>query len=350
MSAPLPSAVRVPFRAGAWRGEVAADLAPHLGRLGLTEPETLGLRAVARAQGRGQALTIPLDEGHGVFRRYLHGGLLGAFTGDLFRGRRSLDEVRVLARLRAQGAPCPEPLAAYEQEVGLGFRRMAILTRAIPGARAAPEALRALPRHDVAGRRRMLRALALAVRAFHDAGGDHADLNARNLVVDPEGRAWVLDLDRGVAGTGPAPAPVRVRNLLRLARSWRKLDPAGTTVTPRDALAFCRAYAGGHLRGLPPGVARLGRTRRDLGGVLYEFASLLLLPVIASYLLLQRLTGGRLANSIPAPGYRSCSRPSPRRARPAPASWARPTRPATSPWTSPGSPGAGSTRSPPGWW
>ena len=78
--------------------------------------------------------------GHGFFRRYLHGGFFGAFTGDLFRDRRAHDEVRVLAELRSRGAPCPEPLAAYEQEVGLGFRRQAILTRAIPGARAAPEA------------------------------------------------------------------------------------------------------------------------------------------------------------------------------------------------------------------
>lgn len=299
MTAPRPSALRVPFRAGGWRGEIAADLAPWMGRLGLTDPATLALRAVARAQGRGHALTIPLDQGHGFFRRYLHGGVLGAFTGDLFRGRRSLDEVRVLETLRARGAPCPEPLAAYEQDAGAGFYRLGILTRAIPGARAAPEVLRDLPAHDVAGRRRVLRALARAVRAFHDAGGDHADLNARNLVVDPAGQAWVLDLDRGKALPRPAPGPVRVRNLRRLARSWRKLDPEGRHVTPRDALAFCRAYAGGRLRGLPPGVADLGLPRRDPGGVLYEFAMLLLLPVVLAYLAAQRLTGGRLAESIP---------------------------------------------------
>lgn len=299
MSQARPTARRVSFRAAPWRGEVAADLRPHMGRLGLTDPATLGLRAVARAQGRGQALTVPLHQGHGVFRRYLHGGFLGPFTGDLFRDRRSRDEVRVLAELRARGAPCPEPLAAYEQDVALGFRRLAILTRAIPGARAAPEALRALAPGDVTGRRRLLRALAYAVRAFHDAGGDHADLNARNLVVDPTGQAWVLDLDRGVVLPGAAPAPVRVRNLRRLARSWRKLDPNQEVVTSRDALAFCRAYAGGRLRGLPPGLARLGRRRRDLGGVLYEFANLLLLPVILGYLALEKLRGGRLANSIP---------------------------------------------------
>src|SRR5690606_36242029 len=129
-----------------------------------------------------------------------------------------------------------------------GLLELALLTREVPGARAAPEVFAALPRGALRARRQALRALAHAVRAFHDAGGDHADLNARNLVLDGEGAGWVLDLDRGAATAGPAPARVRARNLQRLARSWRKFDPEGRWVGPRDALAFARAYAGGRLR------------------------------------------------------------------------------------------------------
>ena len=266
---------------GGWRGWMAAPLLPHADRAGLSDLDSLVARATGRAAGRGEALFLPVGPHRAVLRRYRHGGLLRAFTGELFRELRSQDEAQLLDRLRARGAPCPEPLGAFWRPRGAGLHQLALLTREVPGARAAPEVFRALPRGAVRTRRRALRALARAVRAFHDAGGDHADLNARNLVLDDAGKGWVLDLDLGSQFPAPAPAPVRARNLARLARSWRKLDPEGRWVNARDALAFARAYGGGRLRGFPPGGgAGLPRSGEDLGGALWQAFGMLLLPLL----------------------------------------------------------------------
>ena len=55
----------------------------------------------------------------------------------------------------------------------------------------------------------------------HRAGLDHADLNAHNLLFDPGGNGWVIDLDRGQLRI-PA-SGWRQRNLKRLHRSLLKL-------------------------------------------------------------------------------------------------------------------------------
>ncbi|MDQ3389219.1 MAG: hypothetical protein M3483_06925, partial [Gemmatimonadota bacterium] len=58
---------------------------------------------------------------------------------------------------------------------------------------------------------------------------------------DAEGEeeVWLLDFDRARVYVGPVPAPVRARNLRRLARSARKLD---ASVTPREWAALREGY------------------------------------------------------------------------------------------------------------
>lgn len=283
----------VPFRAGPWSGWLASELVPGADRAQLRDPEALARRAEARAAGRGQTLRVPLSDDpacreRGMLRRYLHGGLLGRVTGASFLGSRSKDEVRVLQELRRRGAPCPEPLAAYQRQILGPFRELYLLTREIPGARAAPEVFRSLPRDQVRRRRQLLRQLARAVRRFHDAGGIHPDLNARNLVLDDRDGAWVLDLDRGAVATRAADHRVRRANLRRLARSWRKLDPLGEAVSKRDALAFARAYAGGRLRGLPEGL--LAPRARDPAGTAYRLLGTAFSPLLPLLLPLWKAT------------------------------------------------------------
>lgn len=275
----LPSGF-APLVADGWRGWVREDCLPHARAAGLTRPDLLPLRARKRHAGRGAAHSVDLGPVPAVVRRYRHGGLLRHLTGELYRTNRARAEVAALARLRDRGAPCPEPLAALHAPGPLGSMRLVIATREIPGARAAIDRLRDLPRAAVRERRRVLAALGRAVRAFHDAGGEHPDLNARNLVVDAAGAAWVLDLDAARVHPGPAPTRVRVANLRRLARSWRKLDPGGRAATARDALAFARAYAGGRLRGLPAGAPGAPPAPAFLAGVLYDALLVALLPVL----------------------------------------------------------------------
>jgi hypothetical protein len=97
-------------------------------------------------------------------------------------------------------------------------------------------------------------ALARAERAgFFAAAGDvvgrlhaarflHVDLTPHNLLFGPDGRAWVIDLDRGRFVRELAPG-ARQGNLRRLYRAVRRRERRGRTFLSRcDYLRFLRAY------------------------------------------------------------------------------------------------------------
>jgi 3-deoxy-D-manno-octulosonic acid kinase len=66
-------------------------------------------------------------------------------------------------------------------------------------------------------------AIGRCLRRFHDLGIHHADLNAQNILFDPDGKVWILDFDRGRERT---PGAWRESVLGRLARSLAKIDVA----------------------------------------------------------------------------------------------------------------------------
>jgi tRNA A-37 threonylcarbamoyl transferase component Bud32 len=107
-----------------------------------------------------------------------------------------------------------------------------------------------------AGEGRAAAASGAALRRFHDAGGRHADLHVKNLLLR-ETRAGaeviVIDLDRGAAGTPAAPA----RRARELGRLWRSLVKRGVAerVGWRGVAAFLAAYCAGD-RALRDALAR----------------------------------------------------------------------------------------------
>ena len=64
-------------------------------------------------------------------------------------------------------------------------------------------------------------AIGRCLRRFHDAGVQHADLNAHNIMLGEQGEVWVLDFDRGRLRH---PGAWRERVLDRLARSLAKIS------------------------------------------------------------------------------------------------------------------------------
>jgi hypothetical protein len=69
----------------------------------------------------------------------------------------------------------------------------------------------------------------------------HADLNLGNIVVG-EHETALVDFDRARLTSGPLDAAARRRNLRRLGRSLRKLDPNGAVAGPETVAVFRRAY------------------------------------------------------------------------------------------------------------
>lgn len=174
--------------------------------------------ALATGSGRGQAHRVAMDHGEGVLRHYRRGGLMARLSPDRYLGRsplssRAMNEFTLLRRLRAWDLPVPAPVAA-RQVRGLIGHTADIVVAMIPQTRNVAQALSEgpLPATDWI-------ALGSAIRQLHDRQVFHSDLNCHNLLLDAQGRAWIVDFDK--CGVRPGEA-WKQENLERLRRSLRK--------------------------------------------------------------------------------------------------------------------------------
>lgn len=144
---------------------------------------------------------------------------------------RSYREALLLRDLQRAGVPCPDWIAAGEDEKGQTF----LLLRELCGVQELRQFLRdgAVP---PAGRRRLARRLGEELARLHDAGFHHADLHSKHVLVGTDNSVHFLDWQRS-----------RRWRLL----SWRRrlgdlaaldatLDDA--LVSPRERLRCLRAY------------------------------------------------------------------------------------------------------------
>jgi 3-deoxy-D-manno-octulosonic acid kinase len=173
-----------------------------------------------RAGGRGSIDFIESDGRRWAMRRYLRGGMAARIALDryLFLGEertRSFREIRLLAELRNRKLPVPPPVAACYRR-GLLTYSAALITERLPGARTLSEMLAAGRVDDTHWAE-----IGRCLRRFHDAGVQHADLNAHNIMLGENGEVWLLDFDRGRLR---APGSWSARVLDRLARSLAKIS------------------------------------------------------------------------------------------------------------------------------
>jgi len=219
---------------------------------GLAQRSTPIPRSVARSGGRARAQL--------VLRRFRPGGLLARLRpSSLASPERPLAELRAHAALWQRGAPVAEPAFAVARRSAAG-RRWHFVVASVRIDDAEP-ALAAIARASTAQQLAALaRAAGAAIRAFHDAGGRHADLHVGNLVAACAGeRAWIVDLDRARADLRPTPR----RRACELARLYRSLAKRGL-LDPIDddaRRAFWDAYVAGD-RALESALARAWRCQR----------------------------------------------------------------------------------------
>ena len=203
-------------------------------------------RVHGHATGRGQALFLAsrparADGTQWVLRHYRRGGLIARLSPDryLWTGEaatRCFAEAALLDYLAGRGMPVPVPVAARYVRTGLVYRAD-LLTVAIPGVRtlAALCVAEPLSRDLAAG-------VGAAVRRLHAEGVWHADLNAHNVLVDRDGRIWIIDFDR--ARLRPA-GSWAAANLARLHRSLDKVCAAAGQEFPGASWAAVEAgYVG----------------------------------------------------------------------------------------------------------
>ncbi|SDN94811.1 3-deoxy-D-manno-octulosonic acid kinase [Halomonas shengliensis] len=174
-----------------------AGAAPQIGP-SLLDPAWWQARGRVTGEAPGRGASLFLNAGNGeewVLRPYRRGGLVARLSERryLWTGlerTRAFRELRLTAELLDQGLPVPRPVAAGVTCHGLTYEATLITVR-LPGARALASLLKNGEADDV-----LLQRVGATIRRFHDAGLDHVDLNARNLLVDGEGKVWLIDLDR----------------------------------------------------------------------------------------------------------------------------------------------------------
>lgn len=190
---------------------------PHSSNVFSGDSEAIGRAAVVMHRYQGLDL---------VSKHYYRGGLMSRIRKDAYLGTsaersRSFREWCMLNVMRRQGLPVPVPVAASFTPSGL-FYRADLVTVMIPDVITLAEAC-ASGDVDAATWRRIGEVLA----RFHEHNVYHADLNARNIMLDTEGSIHVLDFDKGCfRHIGDS---WRNSNLARLKRSLLKFaerDPA----------------------------------------------------------------------------------------------------------------------------
>ena len=198
--------------------------------------------ATRAGAGRGNIHWVADAQRNYLMRHYFRGGLMAKVSRDLFLAQpieqtRAMREYTLLTQMRARGLPVPRACAARVSRHGAAYRAD-ILVERIPDATDVAEILhtqRALITAEWS-------ALGQAVRQLHDHQVYHADLNCHNLMLDGEGRAWIVDFDKCEFREG---AMWKQQNLDRLLRSLRKelrLDP-GFRWHDRDWQSFLSGYA-----------------------------------------------------------------------------------------------------------
>jgi 3-deoxy-D-manno-octulosonic acid kinase len=174
---------------------------------------------VSSAQGRAAVCIFHYQDREYVLRHYQRGGWMAKLCADRYlwggvEQTRAWREWHLMAEMYQQGLPVPRPVAARVQRHGLWYSAD-LITERLVNVETLADCLMKKALTEL-----QWRAIGCVVRRFHDAGIYHADLNARNILLNDVGKVFLIDFDKGerrVSG-----AAWQQENLYRLQRSLNK--------------------------------------------------------------------------------------------------------------------------------
>jgi hypothetical protein len=228
---------------------VREDVANYLTFDECTRPSNEPESDLLVLHGRGRLRSLALPNGEtALIRRYQHGGLLRPFTRDVFFSwpPRPFRELAVTEEVRLRGIPTLEVYAACVKRTLGPFYRGWLVTRQLKDAQDLWAAIQNGQFHTL-GAARVLQAVANGLRGLHREGVYHRDLNLKNILVrrEPDGvKGYIIDFDRAVLFFGTVPPTLARRNLDRLLRSARKLDPTQRYFSAANWKQFVAFYDG----------------------------------------------------------------------------------------------------------
>lgn len=173
------------------------------------------------ALGRGTTYMVKIQEHSCVLRHYQRGGLVAKLLKDqyLWTGveqTRAWREWHLLKQMAENGLPVPQPVAAHVVKGAL-YYRADLMTMRLRDSKSLTEYLR---KNDLP--QEQWRNIGRTIRAFHNAGIYHADLNAHNVMLNTNGEVFLIDFDKGEQRTPNA--SWQRANIDRFQRSLEKLS------------------------------------------------------------------------------------------------------------------------------
>ncbi len=173
---------------------------------------------IGSAEGRGTTWFVKTQTITAALRHYRRGGLFGKLVADSYwfshwENTRSYAEFHLLKQLADAGVNVPKPIAARASKRGLLYKAD-LLSEKIANASDLVDILqnRALSAKEY-------QVIGQEIGKMHKVGVNHTDLNIHNILLDADGKAWIIDFDKCYQQRG---TNWRQGNLDRLLRSFRK--------------------------------------------------------------------------------------------------------------------------------
>lgn len=225
---------------------VSAAAESDLRARGLTRWDAWQRALAAGSSSSGRGMTAIIGGPSGArwrLKSMRRGGGLAWMWRDRYPARRLVETLSASAEASARGVLTASPIALVLEAGPWGLVRGAMALEEVEGA--VDLARRVVGKTAL---RADLEAALGAVRAMHDRGVSHPDLNLGNVLLRPSAgaalQAFVIDFDRARFTAGPLPFALRQAALRRLERSCAKLTGSTGPLGPGSDDLWYRIYAG----------------------------------------------------------------------------------------------------------
>lgn len=174
---------------------------------------------IDQAHGRGITWFVKHQENELVLRHYYRGGLAGKLINDSYWFKsyattRAVAEFNLLLSLSQLGLPVPQPIACRVIKSTLFYTADLLMSR----IKHAQDLASILSKESLT--QELWQSIGATIKAFHQHGVFHHDLNAHNILIDNNHKVWIIDFDKGEQR--PTNKTWQTANLERLKRSLVK--------------------------------------------------------------------------------------------------------------------------------
>ena len=197
-------------------------------------------KVVGSATGRGTTWFVQLPKLQGALRHYRRGGVFGKLISDHYfftnwQKTRSIAEFNLLNVLKKHDVNVPKPIAARVIKRNFCYQAD-LLSEKIPNAQDLVDVLQQRELTPLE-----YTTIAIQIKKMHQAQVNHTDLNIHNILLDDQGKAWVIDFDKCYQQSGEQ---WKDANLQRLLRSFRKeLNKRQIKWTEKEWAILLNAYS-----------------------------------------------------------------------------------------------------------